>query len=107
MAKLHIVREHGLGLEPARQIAAGWAQQVQQSLGMTCRTEAAAGGERIHFERSGVSGSLRVTPERFELDAQLGMLLGAFKGRIEAEILRHLEERLAAHETSGHKKGKG
>lgn len=97
MANLHIVREHALGLDQARQMAAKWAGQVEQGLGMTCRAEAAAKGERILFERSGVSGSLLVTAERFELDAKLGLLLGAFKGNIEKEILRQLDEVLAEH----------
>ncbi len=106
MAALHIVREHGLGLAKARKIAARWADEVQRELGLSCRAEAEPGAERIHFERSGVSGFLRVTAERFELEAELGWLLGAFKGRIETEVLRHLDEQLAA-QGGGPGKGKG
>jgi len=43
-----------------------------------------------------VSGSLTVRKNCFELRAQLGFLLGAFKGRIEAEIVKNLDALLAA-----------
>ena len=36
----------------------------------------------VCFTRSGVQGELKVTKDKFELDAKLGFLLGAFKGRI-------------------------
>ena len=40
--------------------------------------------------------TLRVTADHFELDALLGFLLGAFKDRIESEIVKNLDELLAA-----------
>jgi hypothetical protein len=42
-----------------------------------------------------VSGELRVAADRFELDAKLGFLLGAFKDRIEQEVSKNLDELLA------------
>lgn len=101
MANIHMVREHTLGLAGARKAAQGWARQVEDKLDMTCTSEAGQDGERIRFERAGVSGTLLVTPERFELDARLGLMLGAFKGRIEAEITSQLEQILAAGPKSG------
>lgn len=96
MAKLHMVREHTLGLAGARKAAQGWARQVEDTLDMRCTIETGLAGDRVRFERTGVTGTLSVTPQRFELDAQLGVLLGAFKGRIEAEITRQLDQMLAA-----------
>lgn len=95
MANLHMVREHGLSLTAARKAAHGWAQLVQDKLGMTCTFDTGHDGERVHFERAGVTGTLLVTKERFELDAKLGLLVGPFKGRIEAEITKYLDEMLA------------
>ena len=55
-----------------------------------------ARAERIaRHTRSGVSGSLHVTKDTFELDAKLGFLLGAFKDRIEGEIVKNLDALLA------------
>lgn len=96
MANLHMVREHSLGLAAARKIAQAWAREVEGEFDMRCTFEAGDAGEVVHFERSGVRGTLQVTGKRFELDATLGLLLGAFRGRIEAEITRHLDEQLAA-----------
>ncbi len=47
--------------------------------------------DRITFTRTGVSGELRVDADRFELDAKLGFLLGAFKDRIEQEVTKNLD----------------
>ena len=102
MAQLHMVREHNLGLAAARKVAQAWAREVEHEFDMRCTFEAGGDGDVVHFERSGVSGTLQVTARRFELDARLGMLLGAFRGRIEAEITRHLDEKRAG---SAGKKG--
>lgn len=96
MANLHMVREHTLGLAAARKIAQAWAREVEGDFDMRCTFEAGRDGDVVHFERTGVKGTLQVTPQRFELDAKLGLVLGAFRGRIEAAITRHLEEKLAA-----------
>lgn len=96
MARIHLVREHALGLPAARKIARAWAREVEDEFALRCSVEAGRAGDVVRFERSGVSGTLLVTPQRFELDATLGLLLGAFRGRIEAEITRRLDDQLAA-----------
>lgn len=90
MADLHIVRKHALGLQQARKIAFSWAEQVESDLGMSCTYEEGRSADRVSFSRSGVQGQLEVTKDRFELDAKLGFLIGAFKGRIESEITEML-----------------
>ena len=96
MADLHIRREHQLGLAAARKIAYQWAEQVEQEFGMECTYEESSSGDTVRFVRSGVKGSLQVAKDHFDLDAKLGILLGAFKGRIEAEIVKNLDQLLAA-----------
>ena len=91
MADLHIVRKHTLGLAKARKIAFAWAEQVERDFGMECTYEEGRSADLVRFTRSGVEGELQVTKDRFELDARLGFLLGAFKGRIEAEIVKTLD----------------
>jgi putative polyhydroxyalkanoate system protein len=51
--------------------------------------------DQVRFSRSGLSGTLEVTGERFRLQAQLGFLLSAFKDRIESEIQKNLDELIA------------
>ena len=95
MADLHILRPHTLGLVRARKIAFDWAAQVEKDFDMQCTYEEGRAADLVRFARSGVQGELHVTKDRFELDARLGFLLGAFKGRIEAEIVRMLDTLLA------------
>ena len=80
MAEIRMTREHQLGLEKARKIAWQWAEQCEQEFGMAC---------------TGVNGTLRVAADRFDLEAKLGFLLGAFAKTIEAEIEKNLDALLA------------
>ncbi len=96
MSNLHIVREHALGLAKARKIAFQWAEQAEAELDMECTYEEGKTQDLVRFARSGASGTLVVTPEHFELDAKLGLLLGVFKDRIEAEIVKTLDDLLSA-----------
>ena len=95
MADLHILREHTLGLAAARKIAFTWAEQVESEFGMECTYEEGKTQDTVTFARSGVNGKLQVTKDQFELDAKLGFLLGAFKDKIEAEIVKNLDQLLA------------
>lgn len=95
MANLHIRREHALGLKAARKIALQWAEEVEQQFDMACTYEEGGVDDVVSFTRSGVSGTLLVTADHFDLDAKLGFLLGAFKDRIEAEIVKNLDQLLA------------
>lgn len=99
MAILHIRREHALSLAAARKIAWTWAEHVESEFGMECTYEEGAEEDRVTFTRSGVNGVLHVTPDHFDLDAKLGFLLGAFKDRIEAEIVKNLDDLLAPKKT--------
>lgn len=95
MANLHIRREHDLGLKAARKVAFTWAEQVETDFGMECTYEEGATEDMVTFKRSGVNGTLRVAADHFDLDAKLGFLLGAFKDRIEGEIVKNLDDLLA------------
>lgn len=99
MANLHIRREHSLSLPAARKIAYSWAEEVEAEFGMACTYEEGAKEDWVRFTRSGVNGVLHVTADHFDLDAKLGFLLGAFKDRIEAEIVKNLDDLLAPKAT--------
>ncbi|WP_332814260.1 polyhydroxyalkanoic acid system family protein [Ramlibacter sp.] len=94
MPDIHIEREHSLGLPRARQLAFKWAEAAEGKLDMECTYEEGKTSDLVSFTRPGVNGELRVTRDRFELHARLGLLLGAFKDRIETEITRNLDELL-------------
>lgn len=94
MADIHIEREHALGLPEARKMAFLWAEQVKDQFGMECTYEKGKTSDLLSFSRSGVQGALAVTKNSFEVNAQLGFLLGAFKNTIEAEIIKNLDQLL-------------
>ncbi len=104
MADIHIEREHTLGLAAARKLAWQWAEQAENEFDMSCTYEEGKKADDVQFTRSGVSGCLHVTEDRFVLDAKLGFLLGAFKERIESEIVKNLDTLLAAKKPVAKKK---
>lgn len=104
MAEIRIHRDHDLGLAKAREIAWQWAEQVEEKFDMECTVEEGEHEDTVAFVRSGVKGELTVTADRFELVAQLGFLLGAFKGSIEAEIQKELDALLAPKKKAAAKK---
>ncbi|MFT7771658.1 polyhydroxyalkanoic acid system family protein [Roseateles sp.] len=96
MAEIRIHRDHALGLKKARDIAWKWAEQVEEKFDMECTVLEGETSDTVEFTRPGVSGELIVAPDHFELVAQLGFLLGAFKKTIEDEIKKELDSLLAA-----------
>ena len=100
MADIHILRPHKLGLTQARVVAYRWAEQAEKKLQMECTYEEGVTSDEVCFSRAGAQGTLEITKDKFELNAKLGFLLGAFKGRIESEIVKNLDELLAQPATS-------
>jgi putative polyhydroxyalkanoate system protein len=95
MAGIDIDRPHQLGLDRARELALQWAARAEDEFGMAFTLQDEGDHTTVHFKRSGVSGSLRVTAQAFELRARLGLLLGAFRQTIEAQIEQNLDALLA------------
>ncbi len=107
MADIHIERDHQLGMGGARKLAWRWAEQAENDFDMSCTYEEGEDCDEVQFTRSGVSGTLKVSADKFELDARLGFLLGAFKDRIESESVKNLDELLAAKKPAAKKKKAG
>jgi putative polyhydroxyalkanoate system protein len=94
VAEIHIVREHALGLAQARKLAFRWAEVAEEKLEMECTYAEGTASDTVSFKRAGAKGELTVTKDRFELEAKLGLLLGVFKGKIESEIVKNLDQLL-------------
>jgi putative polyhydroxyalkanoate system protein len=75
-------------------MARQWALQAETDFGMECTYNEGAVEDTLSFKRSGVNGHLQVRANNFELSAQLGFLLRSFKGKIEAEISKNLDQLL-------------
>jgi putative polyhydroxyalkanoate system protein len=95
MADIQIHREHGMTMAQARKAAFKWAEQAEEKFDMECIYEEGDSTDEVSFKRSGVNGTLTVTQHTFELNAKLGFLLGAFKDKIEGEIVKNLDALIA------------
>ena len=95
MADIQIERKHGMSMAQARAAAFKWAEQAEEKFDMTCTYEEGSTTDEVSFTRSGVSGTLTVTDDAFQLQAKLGFLLGAFKDKIEGEIVKNLDALIA------------
>ena len=104
MPDIHIHREHHLGFKEARKVAFSWAEKAEEKFDMECTYEEGDTEDLLTFTRTGVKGTLLVDAHQFEMKAQLGFLLGAFKDRIEAEIGEQLDALLNAPHPSAKKK---
>lgn len=103
MADIHILRPHGMTLVDARKAAFRWAEQAEAKFDMACTYEEGSTSDVCSFARSGVSGTLTVDKTAFELNARLGFLLGAFKDKIEGEIVKNLDALIAKKEPGAKK----
>ena len=95
MADIQIERKHGMSMTQARAAAFKWAEQAEEKFDMTCTYEEGSTTDEVSFTRSGVSGTLTVTDDVFQLQAKLGFLLGAFRDKIESEIVKNLDALIA------------
>ncbi|MBC7647707.1 MAG: polyhydroxyalkanoic acid system family protein [Vitreoscilla sp.] len=95
MADINITRQHGMTFGDARKAAFKWAEQAEAKFDMECSYEEGKTTDVCGFTRSGVSGTLTVDKETFVLTAKLGFLLGAFKDKIEGEIIKNLDALIA------------
>ena len=96
MPEIRIRRDHHFGLAKAREIAWQWAEDVERDFEMTCTVIEGDDEDVVEFSRTGVSGTLTVNGKHFDLDARLGLLLGAFSKTIKEHIEGRLDELLGS-----------
>ena len=101
MPDIHIRREHALGLPRARKVALRWAQHAEKEFDVECTVVEGETSDQVLFKRSGVNGTMTVAADHFIVDCKLGILFGAFKGKIEAETAKQLDDALAKEAKKG------
>ena len=100
MPDIHIHREHHLGFKEARKVAFSWAEKAEEKFDMECTYEEGDTQDTLSFTRAGVTGTLLVDAQQFDMTAKLGFLFSAFKDRIETEISGQLDELLGTPSTT-------
>lgn len=89
MAGIDIQHAHALPMDQARACVEDMAHKLASRFGAECTWE----GDALRFSGSGVDGRIAVQPGQVHVTANLGFLMSAMKGPIEAEIRRVLQER--------------
>lgn len=88
MPSIDIQRQHALGLERAREVIDHIAAAMSRKFGIDSEWE----GNVLRIRRAGMDGHIEVAADSVRVRAQLGLMLGAFKSRIENEIRQQLDE---------------
>ena len=88
MPTISITRKHGLPQKKAKTAAEKIAKELQKRFGL----DYGWNGDKIEFERPGVSGTMSVGKDRITLHAELGWLLTPLKPKIEDEIVAQLDK---------------
>ena len=87
MSNIHLKRPHALGLDGARRAVQRVADEMTEKYGLQCDWN----GDVLSFARSGVSGTLAVGEAEILLEAELGMILSAFRPRIEEQLQKNFD----------------
>jgi len=90
LANISIAKTHRLSPKKARDAA----EKIARDLKSRFSLEYAWNGDRVDFERPGVTGSMHVTKDQIRLDVGLGFLLTPLKSTIEKEIHAQLDRML-------------
>lgn len=88
MTTVCVRRHHGLSAKKARAAAERVAAELAEEFGFRYGWD----GNALHFERTGVTGTITVDKKEVEVMATLGFLLAMLKPRIETEIHRFCDE---------------
>ena len=88
MASISIARKHALSHKKAKAAAEKIAQDLNKRFDLAYEWN----GDRIEFERSGITGHMSVGKERIALEVSLGWLLTPLKPALEREINAQLDK---------------
>ena len=91
MSRIEIRRNHTMDHEHALKVADDLAREMDTHYEMQWGWN----GETLWIRRTGVKGEVSVKPTEIHVNLELGMMLRPFRGRIEAEVARQLDDVLA------------
>ena len=87
MAKLHIEHETGLSKEEIRGKLSDIMGKIEERFDLT----GSWSGDTYTFKRKGLDGKAVIMEKKVTVDMSMGMLIGAFKGKIENELKSKLK----------------
>jgi putative polyhydroxyalkanoate system protein len=100
-SKISIHRTHRLDHEQAVRAADRVAAKLKAEHSIRSRWD----GDTLHFERTGVTGTLRLRAKELQLEVELGFLLMMFRDSIAEGIDRALDKELEPKPAKTKRKG--
>ncbi len=95
MSHISIKRVHHTTLPEAKKLADKVAAKLSKEYELRSHWE----DDVLHFDRSGVNGTLAVGPKDFHVEVKLGFLMAAFKGPLQQAMEKNLDSLIPAAET--------
>ena len=89
---IEITKQHDKGLDGAKRLADVLAQDLSSRFDLDHRWE----GNRLHFERSGIDGSIDVREYDIHVTAQLGPVFRHLEPVVATKISRYLDRKLGS-----------
>jgi putative polyhydroxyalkanoate system protein len=97
MSHIVIHRDHALSPDEARQAAETLVTQLAARYEISYHWQ----DDTLHFERSGVSGCIKLEPGVARVNVRLGFLLIPMKPALEQEIHRRLDDTFPIQDETG------
>lgn len=91
MPSIRIQHAHSLSPGNAKQAVSRIAERIAAEFSVHTRWE----NNVLHFQRTGVDGTIAVDGNQVNVQANLSFLLTPIRGKVESEIRRYLDEQLA------------
>jgi putative polyhydroxyalkanoate system protein len=88
MSNIDLHARHSLSREDAQAAADELARDLAGKFDIAYGWE----GDHIHFERTGVNGTITVRDGEIRIHARLGLMLMFLKPQIENEVVRYLQD---------------
>lgn len=92
MSSISICRRHSLPHARAIEVANSVAAGLKTDHGVQSRWQEST----MHFERTGLTGTLTLSPHRLQIKVKLGFLLAVFRDSIAKAIEQKLDDEFAA-----------
>lgn len=91
MSDIQIERDHSLSLDNVRSLTEEVGSKLKSKYGGDYQMN----GDTMCYKTSGVNAELRFDESNLCVNVKLGMLMKAFKGNIQTEVQRFLDEHIA------------
>ena len=88
MSAIHITRSHNQDLEHAKAYADDIAKSLSEKFGVKYQWQ----DMTVKFKGAGAKGSMNIEHAHVEVNMELSFMLRPFKGKIEQEINRQLDD---------------